>query len=136
MSLELFNVHQQDVRARSDSLIKAIFVLSGGALSISVGIFTNTPNIPECIQSALQFSWWSLTICILSLVMALFIMIVRDYHFGEKWRDQLDGKIESASDRHPVADVLMWIFGIIGLISFSVGFITLAYSATSMLSNA
>lgn len=64
MSLEQFNAHQQDVSARTDSLAKAIFVLSGGALSISIGIFSNLDKIPKYTASVLKLSWWSLTITI------------------------------------------------------------------------
>lgn len=93
MSLEQFNSHQQDIRSRVDSLAKAVFVLSGGALSISIGIFSTSRSIPECVQSILKLSWWSLTFTILSLVMMLFVGIARDYLFGEQWRNQLDGKL-------------------------------------------
>ncbi|MFT5545668.1 MAG: hypothetical protein ACI832_003438 [Rheinheimera aquimaris] len=135
MSLEQFNSHQQDIRSRVDSLAKAVFVLSGGALSISIGIFSTSRSIPECAQSILKLSWWSLTFTILSLVMMLFVGIARDYFFGEQWRNQLDGKIETANDRHPVTDLFIWLFATLGLITFMVGYIALAYVATSVLGN-
>jgi hypothetical protein len=39
-SLELFNSHQEDVRRRVDSLGKAILILAGGTLTVSIEIFT------------------------------------------------------------------------------------------------
>ena len=41
-NLELFNAHQEDVRRRADSLAKSIFVLSGGTLTVSIGVFTGS----------------------------------------------------------------------------------------------
>jgi|CXWL01.1.fsa_nt_gi magnesium-transporting ATPase (P-type) len=136
MSLEQFNSHQQDVRSRTDSLAQAVFVLSGGALSISIGIFSNNKNIPECAASILKLSWWSLTTTIISLVIMLFIVIGRDYFFGERWRKQLDGKVESANVNNTVVDIFIWLFALISLVSFMVGYIGLAYAASSVLGSA
>jgi divalent metal cation (Fe/Co/Zn/Cd) transporter len=133
MSLEQFNTHQQDVRARTDSLAKAVFILSGGALSISIGVFSNIEKIPECAVSVLKLSWWSLTITILSLVFMLFIVIGRDYFFGERWRDQLENKIESANKSNVKVDSFIWFFAIAGLLTFIIGYIGLAYAATSVI---
>jgi len=55
MSLEQFNTHQQDIRARTDSLARAVFVLSGGALSISIGIFAKVNNLSECAVLVLKW---------------------------------------------------------------------------------
>lgn len=136
MSLEQFNLHQQDVRSRVDSLARAVFVLSGGALSISIGLFSNHSDITQYAKFVLKLSWWSLTITILSLVVMLFLVIARDYIFGEQWRNQLDGNNESANGRHPVADSFIWLFAVMGLVGFVVGYIGLAYTATSALSGA
>jgi len=133
MSIEQFNQHQQDTNSRVDSLAKAIFVLSGGALSISIGIFTNNRAIPELSQIVLKAAWYSLTISTISLVFMLFTIIRRDYLFGEQWRDQLDGKIECAKDNNPLTDSVIWIFALLGLFGFLFGYAGLAYVATSVL---
>ena len=134
MSLEQFNTHQQDVRARTDSLARAVFVLSGGALSISIGIFVKVNNLSECAVSVLKLSWWSLTFTIISLVIMLSIVICRDYFFGERWRAQRNGKIENAEKDNTIVDTFVWMFAILGLLGFLVGYISLAYVATSAIS--
>ncbi len=131
MSLEQFNIHQQDVRARTDSLARAVFVLSGGALSISIGIFANGNNLSECAVSVLKLSWWSLTFTIISLVIMLFVIIGRDYFFGERWRAQRNEKSENAESDNTIVDTFIWIFAILGLVGFLVGYVSLAYVATS-----
>ena len=135
MSLEQFNIHQQDVRVRTDSLARAIFVLSGGALSISIGVFAKITNLSESAISVLKLSWCSLTFTIISYVMMLFIIIGRDYFFGERWRAQLDGKIENVVSDNLIVDRIIWVFAILGLLSFLVGYIGLAYVATSVINN-
>jgi len=65
--LELFNAHQEDVRRRADSLAKAIFVLSGGTLTVSIGIFTggSAPELTTDLLCVLKASWWSLFFAII-----------------------------------------------------------------------
>jgi hypothetical protein len=136
MSLEQFNLHQQDVRSRTDSLAKAVFVLSGGALSISIGIFSNNNNMPEYAAAILKISWWSLTTTIISLVIMLFIVIGRDYLFGERWRKQLRGDLASANKSNTLIDIFIWLFAVVALIAFIVGFIGIAFTASAVVGNA
>lgn len=134
MSTEEFNKHQLDVRSRTDTLAKAIFVLAGGALSISIGLFLNakTKLAPE-IVAYLQCSWGLLTLVIISLVLMLFTIIARDYFFGERWRKALhqtyDGKVEN----HKPWDIAVWSFALVALVCFLIGFSLLSMSAILLL---
>jgi hypothetical protein len=134
MSLEEFNKHQQDVRTRTDSLVKAILVLAGGALSISIGIFLNikTTIQPEIIQM-LKISWFALGLCILSLVLMLTTVLSRDYFFGERWRIQLNNPTNQNIDASMYWDIAIWLLAIIGLFAFIAGFSSLVYAATELL---
>ncbi|AZR82802.1 hypothetical protein [Thiomicrospira sp. S5] len=134
MSVEEFNKHQQDVRTRTDSFTKAIFVLSGGALSISIGLFLSSKSqLSADLVFYLQFSWGLLATTILSLVVMLFLIIARDYRFGERWRLYLDGKLEGRPENHAPWDRVIWLLGIISLVSFVLGFGLLVYSAITFL---
>ncbi|GAB6071141.1 hypothetical protein JCM30760_22380 [Thiomicrorhabdus hydrogeniphila] len=134
MSLEEFNKHQQDVRTRTDSLVKAIFILAGGALSISIGIFLNieTTMQPEIIQ-LLKISWFALGLCILSLVLMLTTVLSRDYFFGERWRIQLNNPTNQNIDASNSWDIFIWLLAITGLFSFIGGFGSLVYAAIELL---
>ena len=129
MSLEQFNLHQADTKSRVDSLVKAIFVLSGGALTISIGLFTDTSKIKltESLKDTLQISWSALFTAIISLVLVQFIMIARDYSFGELWRKNMNGANNDVSGQPGIADKLLWAFGVLGLIGFLAGMLSLAY---------
>lgn len=134
MSLEEFNKHQQDTRTRTDSFTKALFVLSGGALSISIGLFLNSKSqLSADLVFYLQFSWGVLATTILSLVVMLFLIIARDYRFGKRWRLYLDGKLEGRPENHAPWDRVIWLLGIISLVSFVLGFGLLVYSAITFL---
>ncbi|SFR52587.1 hypothetical protein [Thiomicrospira sp. ALE5] len=134
MSLEEFNKHQQDVRARTESLTKAMLVLSGGALSISIGIFLNSkPQFLINFVPYLQFSWGLLSMTILSLIIMLFLVIARDYRFGERWRLLLDGEFQGRVENHTPWDRAIWMLGFIALGSFVFGFGLLIYSAIAFL---
>lgn len=134
MGLEEFNKHQQDVRNRTDSLVKAIFVLAGGALSMSIGIFLNIKVVmhPEIIQM-LKISWFALGVCILSLVLMLTTVLSRDYFFGERWRIQLNNPTNQNIDASKPWDIAIWFLAITGLFTFIGGFGSLIYAATELL---
>ncbi len=130
--MDPFNEHQKDVRQRVDSLCKAVFVLAGGALTISIGIFTNAKIVlTEYLKCILTLSWWSLFICIISLVLVLFTVITRDYFFGEKWRKSYQGESKDLTGNPGVLEKIIWLLSIVGLIAFITGYFLLAYVATN-----
>lgn len=133
---EQFNAHQEDVRRRSDSLVRAIFVLSGGALTISIGFLGEASRslLSESLVLILQTSWWSLFMSIVSLASALFAVIIRDYTFGERWREKLDGKRQDAMNSTWGMELVIWVLALIGFFSFILGMVGLAYVSTSSIS--
>lgn len=133
-NIEMFNQHQQDTRNRTDSLVKAIFILSGGSLTVSIGLFLQKDRLPlsECSLTAIQVSWWLLFATIVFGVLTLYTVIIRDYFFGEKWRKQLDGNTGTDVSGTPdYAEVFILLFGNLGVFSFILGMLCLAYVATS-----
>ncbi|WP_183091180.1 MULTISPECIES: hypothetical protein [Vibrio] len=130
---EMFNQHQQDVRARADSLGKAVFVLSGGALTVSIGIFLKSDRLPltDSALIVIRYSWWLLFAAIVFGVVMLATIIVRDYRFGERWRKVLD-KVPNidASGKPAKLEVLIVVLGVLGIIAFILGMFGLAFVAT------
>jgi len=132
---EQFNTHQADNRARTDMLAKSIFLLSGGALTISIGIFLRkeAPEIPADLICLLKISWFFLALSIVAYIFVLSLMIIRDYFAGERWRERLDGKQVDVSGSPGWWDRLMWYSGVIGVTSFLAGFSMLCWFAMSLL---
>ncbi|WP_296592434.1 hypothetical protein [Methylophaga sp.] len=134
-NLELFNAHQEDVRRRADSLARAVFILAGGTLTLSITIFTGEKasglNLDHLY--ALKVSWWALFLSIVFLVLALTTIIARDYAFGERWRRQLSGEEVDASGCPTFVDVIIWGLSVVGLLSFLLGLLGQAYVASNLL---
>lgn len=133
--LEIFNAHQEDVRRRADSLARAIFILAGGTLTLSIRIFTGheAPHLSADLICALKVSWWALFLSIVFLVLALTAIIARDYAFGERWRKKLNGENVDASGSPTAVEVVIWLLAIIGLLGFLVGLLGQAYVAGNLL---
>ena len=133
--LELFNAHQEDVRRRADSLSRAIFVLAGGTLTLSITIFTgeSAPKLSEGLTSALKISWAALFTSIVFLVLALTVIIARDYAFGERWRRKINEKSVDVIGSPKFIEVVIWVLAILGLLGFLLGLLGQAYVATNML---
>src|SRR5665647_740545 len=83
--IDRFSAYQTDTRQRVDTLIKAIFVLSGGALTISIGVFLRheAPQLTPRITELLQYSWYLLFFSLAAAAIVLFIMVVQGYYIGE-----------------------------------------------------
>ncbi|WP_280542469.1 hypothetical protein [Chromohalobacter sp. 11-W] len=142
--LEQFNTHQQDLRNRAQSLVRAIFVLSGGALTVSIGVFAG-PNGQTlgCKETLLlQISWLNLFICILLFAFSLTVIIQRDYDFGERWRrkrkeaKQKTVEKEEIDEMRPEMERLIWRLSYGGLVAFCIGMLGLAVVAISVVGNA
>lgn len=133
--LELFNSHQEDVRRRADSLTRAIFILAGGTLTLSITIFTSekAPELNPNLMCALKISWWALFLSIVLLVLGLTTIIARDYGFGERWRKQLNGENVDATGSPSFVEVVIWSLGVLGLLAFLVGLLGQAYVASNVL---
>lgn len=133
--LELFNAHQEDVRRRADSLVRAIFILAGGTLTLSITIFTGekAPELGPDLMCALKVSWWALFLSIMLLVLGLTTIIARDYAFGEKWRKRLNGENVDATGNPTFIEVVIWALAILGLLAFLVGLLGQAYVAGNVL---
>jgi hypothetical protein len=73
---ELYQEYEKDIRTRADTIAKGIFLISGGALTLSIGIFTR-PDHP-IVSSAellwLKVAWASLfaSVACLMLVQLIF----------------------------------------------------------------
>lgn len=135
---EQFNAHQADVRGRADSLVRAIFVLAGGSLTVSIGFFSGSSRelLSEDVIPILQASWWGLFASILTLASSLVAIIARDYAFGERWRQQIDGKRRDAPNDPGWCEWLIWILAATGFACFILGMVGLAYVASATVSNA
>lgn len=110
-------------------------MLAGGSLTVSMGIFTraSAPELPPSLSIALMASWWFLFASIISGAIALFVIILRDYLLGERWRKRLLGHNEDASGEPGAFDSVIWAVGVSCIVWFIAGMLGQAYVATGLL---
>jgi hypothetical protein len=123
--------YQTDTRQRVDTLVKAIFVLSGGALTISIGIFlrSGAPQLSNALTELLQKSWWLLFYSLAASATVLFVMICQGYWYASMWEKSFiagDNEIEQTRTL-TIFRIVNWMLGISGFIAFLVGLGLLAY---------
>lgn len=130
-----FNAHQEDVRRRTDSVARAVFLLSGGALTVAIGTFTraDAPELSAFVADVLKVSLWGLFTCIIALATMLLVIIARDYFLGERWRVALDNPSNVVGDKFNKTDLVIWTLALIGYFAFLVGFLGLAFVASSVI---
>ncbi|MCT8468469.1 hypothetical protein KZO85_07770 [Chromohalobacter canadensis] len=132
--LEQFNAHQQDTSNRGTALVKAILLIAGGALTVSIGTFAknDSPQMMGAVKILLQLSWFGLIGAILLLVTSLVIIIARDYSFGERWRIARRNKRPIEKEVIVWVEVMIWGAALFGYILFVLGMLGLAVVAASV----
>lgn len=132
--LELFNAHQEDSRKRTEFLMKSVFLISGAALTLSINLFlgSEVKGLSSCLVWTLQFGWVALFLSIVSGVLTICTMMIRDYLFGERWRRSLHGRQEDVTGSPGWFDVVMWILGPCSIICLLVGLGALAWVSMFM----
>lgn len=129
--IDRFTAYQTDTRTRVDTLVKSIFVMSGGALTISIGVFlrNEAPPLDMTLVARLQCSWALLFFSLAASAVVLFTMILQGYRISALWQNaQKTGNNEIESSPFlKVSRMVNWLFGVSGFLSFLVGLGLLAY---------
>lgn len=134
--IELFNAHQQGTQERTQFLAKSVFLISGAALTLSINLFLGekAPVLSQDQICWLRTSWFALFASIVGYVLVFGLIIIRDYRFGEEWRQTLYGKKASDPSNEPGwLDHLMWILGVASISAFVFGIGTLAWLSAAIL---
>lgn len=129
--IDRFTAYEIDTRHRVDTLVKSIFVLSGGALTISIGVFLRheAPQLPDGIAEVLEHSWYLLFFSLAASALVLFVMITQGYYVNALWNsfqktgeNKLDTSLVLKATR-----TINWSVGVAGFISFLIGLWMLAF---------
>lgn len=132
--LEQFNAHQEDSRKRMEFLMKSVFLISGVALTLSMDLFLGkgVGQVSACLVGLLQFGWMALFLSIVSGVLTISTMMIRDYLFGERWRKSFQGHKVDLTGTPGCFDVVMWVLGPFSIICLLVGLGALAWVSVSL----
>tara|TARA_B100002049_G_C15857702_1_gene282036 strand:+ start:218 stop:610 length:393 start_codon:yes stop_codon:yes gene_type:complete len=115
-----------EIRSRVDSIATAVFLLAGGALSLSINIMLgnkNKLNISATVIEETTLAWYGLLfsiMCFLLVKVHLIAMsMVRQFKPG-------------FVDRHIVTlNLISWVLGLLGFISFLFGMLKMVQAAVA-----
>lgn len=93
----------------------------------------DAPKVDESALFMVTWGWRALFGSIVSYLIVIGTMMIRDYRFGERWRSRINGEIVDASGKPGWLDVVMWIFGIASALSLVAGLGLLAWVSSSLL---
>ncbi len=117
----------KEVRGRSDSIANAIFVIAGGALSISIAVLIgkDAPTISAAAKSLAITSWYLLLYAMLAFALVKCLLVVQAY--------QILRDAPQKDTWHKETTAANWILGITGAVAFLIGMVCLVRAAATVL---
>lgn len=131
----LFNNYSKEIRGRVDALVKSILLISGGALTLSAGIFLrqDRPAIyPELIPY-LKNSWTAFGFAIALMTLLILWLIVIASRHEARWAKMLRREVSKLTPPTKAEIGAAWIIGLLGICAFFTGLGSLVFVARSML---
>ena len=123
-SIENNNDDWKELRSRVDSIANAIFLVAGGALSLSITVILGNRTahyITAQVLSLTKDAWYFL------LAAIILFLLLKAYLV---WQAYLLLSEASFLNRHRVAlNLIGWCIGIIGFIAFALGMVAIVWSA-------
>jgi hypothetical protein len=112
------------MRARADSVANGLFLVAGGALSVSIAVLlgADAPRLGTVDRCLLGCAWMALAYSIISFAWIKTFLIVQAY------KDQSGSPYRTAW--HATTTCINWTLGITGLAAFTLGLILLVIIAT------
>jgi heme/copper-type cytochrome/quinol oxidase subunit 2 len=105
----------KEIRGRVDSIANALFLVAGGALSVSIAVLLGKdgPKIPESAKFLITVSWYLLLYAVVAFVFIKGILVVQAY--------KSNANTPNRASWHRVTTWANWLLGISGLIVFALG---------------
>tara|TARA_R110001599_G_C12238564_1_gene658642 strand:+ start:63 stop:458 length:396 start_codon:yes stop_codon:yes gene_type:complete len=129
-SLEQNHEEWERIRTRADSLANAVFLIAGGALSISISVMVSAKKsgvVPEAASSIATTGWY----CLLAAII-LFVTL-KIHMIGQAFL--LHVKTDVADKNNSLLNGLGWLWGIGGFVTFVWGLVQLVRAASIVISN-
>jgi hypothetical protein len=134
-NIELLSEHWSETRKRVDTMAKTVFLLSGGALTVSLGVFIrqDAPVLTAFQSSVLSCSWWSLFGSMVGFALILGILIIQASLQGSIWGAEFAGRKPTFSVKWVTAtEWLNWLLGVSAFALFVIGLGALAWLASQI----
>jgi hypothetical protein len=120
----------KEIRARVDSMSNAIFLIGGGALTLSVSTILKvkeTKALAENIVCSIELSWYFLLASIIFMLSLKFHLIAQSYIRSNSTASEYNSSTRGFTNK------LGWSLGILGFTAFLGGMILIVYSASLLL---
>jgi hypothetical protein len=120
----------KEIRARVDSMSNAIFLISGGALTLSVSTILKvkeTKGLADNIVFSIELSWYFLLASIIFMVSLKFHLIAQSYIRSNSTASEYNPSTRGFTNK------VGWSLGILGFTAFLGGMILIVYSASLLL---
>ena len=117
-----------EIRARVDSIASAVFLIAGGALSISIGLLLNLKiedKLPSGTVSTVESSWTFLVASVIAFVVLKCHLVIQS--FTLHWKPGFYNNHINKSN------VLGFSIGIVGIVLFIIGILQLVTAAKQVL---
>ena len=130
MSQEESHNHFVEIRARTDSIASAIFLISGGALSLSIGLLLDIHtdrHLAACTIKQIVSSWHWLLASVIIFIILKCHLVVQSFmlHSNVVFYDKHINK----------SNVAGFLFGGLGVAAFICGIVKLVGAAITVLSS-
>ena len=105
----------KEIRARVDSIANALFLVAGGALSVSIAVLLSKdgPKLDAAPKCMIAVSWYLLLYAVVAFVLIKGILVIQAY--------KLNVNSSNALAWHAVTTGANWFLGISGLVLFAIG---------------
>jgi hypothetical protein len=126
----MLNTTLADLRGRVDTLAKSVFLIGGGAVTLSINLYLGKPKSFAHVIFYLKISWVLLFLAMVLFSLVIGLLIAQSYISTEFYRKKLERREEIKEHPKRFLDFIALIFGIFGLMLFLFGMITLMLAAT------
>lgn len=126
----ILNTSLQDLRSRVDTLAKSIFLIAGGAITLSVNLYLNKKSAFTNVINHLKTSWFYLLASILLFAVVIGLLIIQGYLCGEFYRAKILKNDNSNTEPNRFLDIAALAMGILGFAFFIIGMRYLILTAT------
>ena len=118
----------KEIRSRVDSIANALFLIAGGALSISIAILLNkdAPKLPAMAKCLMSLSWYCLLYSVVAFVLIKGILVVQAYKHYSNGSHNVTW--------HQLTTRVNWFLGLTGLPAFILGMFVLVKVAIDVIS--
>jgi len=137
LAINTFNNHAMEFRARIDTLIKSIFLISGGVLSITIGSFINgkLSAVSETALCSIVTAWYSLSLSIVLSLTTMFLLIIAQAQTASGWGAKTHVNSEGLKVVNNPAwfRIIMWLTGSVSFLCCVIGLAYIAHGAGQLI---